>query len=84
MVSQSELHRLERQVIPFLEKHHSLKDIAEASGMDQVEASRALGWLSDRKLCVLDEKREDLLDIDSNGLLYREKGLPERRFLESP
>ena len=80
---ESELHRLERKVISFLENHHSLKDIVKTSGLEEVEAVRALGWLSDKKLCVLDEEKKEFFELDSNGKLYSDKGLPERRFLEA-
>lgn len=76
------LHPLERKVLPFLDKHHSIDDISRVSGLKEVEVVRALQWLENKKvLSSLAESKEVIL-LSSNGLLYKKNGLPERKFLQ--
>ena len=75
------LHPLERKVVPFLEISKDLKSLAESSGMKEVEIMRALQWLSNKEVLKIHESEKDIIELGKNGKLYREKGLPERRFL---
>ena len=79
----SGLHRLEREVLPFVGKSSAVEDIVKNSGMEEVEVVRAIRWLSDKKLCELTELEEEVVDLEANGHAYRKEGLPERRFLEA-
>jgi phenylalanyl-tRNA synthetase alpha chain len=76
-----DLHPLERKVVPFLSKSKTFDELVEKSGMKEVEAMRAVQWLSNKGVLKLKEEEKDILDLGRNGLLYKEKGLPERRFL---
>ncbi|MBI2661032.1 phenylalanine--tRNA ligase subunit alpha [Candidatus Woesearchaeota archaeon] len=60
-----------------------LKDIARQAGMQEVEAMRALQWLQNKKLVELKESVSDVVELDENGILYLEKGIPERKFLQA-
>jgi phenylalanyl-tRNA synthetase alpha chain len=77
----SQLHPLERKLLPFLEKYSSVEELIRASGMKDVEVMRAVQWLTNKKVLTLKEESKDVINLDKNGTLYLNKGLPERRFL---
>ncbi|NOZ80314.1 MAG: phenylalanine--tRNA ligase subunit alpha [DPANN group archaeon] len=75
------LHPLERKVLPFLRTHHDAVSLISASGLKEVEVIRALQWLSNKDIVLLDIARKKVVELDRNGTLYKENGLPEKRFL---
>ena len=77
------LHPLERKVAPFLEISKNLKSLTKSTGMKEVEVMRALQWLSNKNILKIKEEEKDLIELGKNGKLYKEKGLPERRFLKT-
>ena len=77
------LHPLERKVVPFLEISSNLKSLVETTGMKEVEVMRALQWLSNKGIIKIKEEEEDMIELGKNGRLYKNKGLPERRFLNA-
>ncbi|MBS3133516.1 phenylalanine--tRNA ligase subunit alpha [Candidatus Woesearchaeota archaeon] len=77
------LHRLEREVLPLLQKYSGFEDVVRNSGMQAVEVMRALQWLRGKALVEVKEKLVEVVELDKNGRVYREKGLPEKRFLHA-
>lgn len=77
------LHPLERKVVPYLDKVAEFKSLVEKTGMKDVEVMRALQWLSNKKLLKINEEEKDIIILGNNGLIYKKKGLPERRFLNA-
>jgi len=77
-----QLHPLERKVLPFLKKAHSLKELEKYSKLKPVEVMRALQWLSNKKVVELSTKSDKVVTLDKNGKLYVITGLPEKRFLK--
>jgi phenylalanyl-tRNA synthetase alpha chain len=77
------LHPLERKIMPFLKDGIELEDLAEKSGMKKIEAMRALQWLENKDVLRIKPVSRETVNLDENGKIYLEKGLPERRFLES-
>ncbi len=75
------LHPYERRVLPELERHPYLEDLASASGLKDVEAMRALQWLENKKAVTIATEPQELVILGKNGQEYLKKGLPERRFL---
>lgn len=76
------LHQLERKVLPALEHHQEVTELAAATKLQEVEVIRALQWLSNKELVEINETKEELITLDTNGLLYANEGLPERRALK--
>ena len=76
------LHPFERKVLPCLDKKTSIQDISEYSGLGSVEVTRALQWLENKKIITLEKASEDVVKLGSNGKIYKEKGLPEKRLLK--
>lgn len=70
----------ERKVITFI-KEGKVDNIVKKSGLDKTSIIRALEFLSDKNIVKLETKKEKLIDIGVNGLLYLKKGLPERRLV---
>ncbi len=78
------LHPLERKVLPHLASHTEVKDLQEASGLQEVEVIRALQWLSNKKVVTEPVKTyTEVVELDELGRRYLSEGLPERRFLEA-
>ncbi|MBL7056553.1 phenylalanine--tRNA ligase subunit alpha [Candidatus Woesearchaeota archaeon] len=77
------LHPLERKVLPVLKETDDFEIIAEKSGLQKVEVMRALQWLQNKKLIVVNQKLNEQISLDENGLNYKEKGVPEKKFLEA-
>ncbi len=79
----SALHPLERKVLPVLKDTASFEKIAEKTNLQKVEVMRALQWLQNKKIIEINQKLKEVIELDENGLKYREKGLPEKTFLEA-
>jgi len=67
----------ERAIIPFL-KEKSMDDIAKAANINKAGILRSLEFLSNKGIVKLDIKKKKIIELGVNGLLYKEKGLPER------
>jgi len=75
------LHPYERRVLPELANHSYLKDLAMATGLQEVEVMRALQWLENKKAVTIDTEPQEIIELDKNGEEYLKNGLPERKFL---
>jgi len=75
------LHPLERKVLPVLDKLSSVKEITKTTGLQEVEVMRALQWLQNKDIITLNEELKELVNLDENGLNYKNNGLPEKNFL---
>ena len=71
----------EKAIIPHLKKECKLKEILEEIDMEEVKVSRALQYLSNKGVLALTEKKEKIVDLDKNGVVYLKNNLPERRLL---
>jgi len=77
------LHNYERKVLPVLKETSSFEEIAKKTGLQKVEVMRALQWLQNKKIIRINQKLREQINLDENGLKYREKGLPEKIFLQA-
>ncbi len=77
------LHRLERIVLPVLDRFDDIKGISESTGLKEVEIMRALQWLQNKDIIMLKEELRDVIDIDTNGKKYLKSELPEKRLLKA-
>lgn len=75
------LHPFERKILPLLNRHNTLKVLAESSELQEVEAMRALQWLQNKGIVKLAEESAEVAVLDENGINYSKSGLPEKRFL---
>ncbi|MEM3113464.1 MAG: phenylalanine--tRNA ligase subunit alpha [Candidatus Pacearchaeota archaeon] len=74
------LSPIERKILPFLDKE-SFLGIIKKSGLDRVSVLRALEFLSFKKLIDLKIENKKIIDLGTNGVYYKKKGLPERQLL---
>ena len=72
----TKLHPLERLVLPFLKENKALPSIIKSAKLQEIEVTRALQWLENKKLLKINSK------LDNNGKVYKEQGLPEKLFLQ--
>ncbi len=73
------LSQNERKIIPYLD--NSLKDICKKTTLDKVSVLRALEFLQNKGVVKLKTNKIQWISLGINGILYRKKGLPERRLL---
>ena len=74
------LSPIERKIIPHLEEK-KISEICVKSNLDKTTVIRALEYLEKKQIVKLDFKKKKIIELGLNGLLYRKKGLPERRLL---
>jgi len=70
----------ERKILPYL-KERKITEICRKSNLDKTSVLRALGYLQNKKILNLSYKKKKIIEIGTNGALYKKKGLPERRLL---
>jgi len=77
------LHPYERTVLQHLATTVSFDDLVKATRLKDVEVMRGLQWLANKKIIILKEELKEVAELDKNGRHYLEKGLPEKKFLQS-
>ena len=70
----------EKIILPYL-KEKTLTKISEKSSLDKTKVLRALQYLSNKGVLQLETKKEVIVDLDENGVVYLKNGLPERQLL---
>ena len=77
-----ELSPIERRVLPFLSEK-SVLQLARKSGMDKTSVLRALEFLANKNIVTLSVQKKNVVELGTNGILYKKNGLPERRLLNA-
>ena len=77
------LHRLERAVLPVLDKQKDIKAIEQATGLKEVEIVRALQWLQNKDIIKIKEDLREVIQLDKNGQKYIKQELPEKKLLKA-
>src|SRR3989338_7802424 len=77
------LHPLERKVLPHLKLPTTLSHLLSQTGLQEVEVTRALQWLQNKKAVTLAKEVLQQVALDVNGHIYLREKLPEQRFLEA-
>ncbi|HLC77635.1 MAG TPA: phenylalanine--tRNA ligase subunit alpha [Candidatus Nanoarchaeia archaeon] len=72
----------ERKVLPHLGGKTPEK-IAKESGLDDISVIRSLGYLQNKGIVKINQEKNKTVELGVNGALYKKKGLPERRLLET-
>jgi phenylalanyl-tRNA synthetase alpha chain len=68
----------ERKILPLLDEK-LIEKIAKKAELEEVAVLRALEFLSNKNILKLDINQKKIVDLGLNGVLYKQKGLPERR-----
>ncbi|MEM3374109.1 MAG: phenylalanine--tRNA ligase subunit alpha [Candidatus Woesearchaeota archaeon] len=82
----SKFHPLERKVFPLLANDISLEELfslAKNEDLKDVEVMRAIQWLENKNILRTESTEKELIFLDKNGIIYKERGLPEKRFLNA-
>jgi len=77
------LHPLERKVFPLVTNNSKLSYIIKESNLKEVEVTRALQWLENKKLIKTEKDFTEITELDENGKSYLNKELPEKQFLKA-
>jgi len=70
----------ERKILPFL-KEKTISSLVSNAGLEEVAVLRALEYLSNKKILTIKTSSKKLVELGVNGVLYKQKGLPERRLV---
>ncbi len=70
----------ERKVLPFIEERN-LIEICKKSNLDKAAVMRSLEYLQNKDIVKIESEKKKTIDLGVNGILYKKKGLPERRLL---
>ena len=73
------LSPLERKIMPFLK--FKIEEIEKKSGLDSTSAIRALKFLENKDLIKIKKTSENIIDLGTNGIYYKNNHLPERKLL---
>jgi phenylalanyl-tRNA synthetase alpha chain len=76
------LSPLEREILPFLELRDALK-ISSQAKLNLTSVKRALSFLENKKLITTSLKKDKVVKLDDNGIIYLKNHLPERRLLNA-
>jgi len=71
----------EKKVLDFI-KENDIEGIVKKTGLDKTSILRALEYLENKKIIILEHSKIKIIDLGINGLLYKKRGLPERRLSE--
>jgi phenylalanyl-tRNA synthetase alpha chain len=74
------LNSHEKKILPHLGEKN-IVNICKKANLDKVAVIRALEFLNNKKIIELLYFKNKIINLGLNGLIYRKKGLPERRFL---
>ena len=69
----------EVKILAYLEE--DINNICVKTNLDRVSVLRALEYLQNKDIVKLSSEKKKIIEIWTNGALYRKKGLPERRLL---
>ena len=72
----------EIKILPYLEERE-LSKISKDSNLNEVSVLRALKYLENKEIVELSSKKTKIIELEVNGILYKKKGLPERRLLNT-
>src|SRR3989344_3791988 len=73
------LSPIERRILPFIKEYS--KKIGEKSDLDETSVLRALRFLESKGVLKLSTDSKKVIDLGTNGIYYKKKGLPERNLL---
>ena len=77
------LHPFEREILPYLSITTHSSDLLKKSKLKDVEITRALEWLENKKLITTQKIAQKMVVLGKNGAHYKQHGLPERRVLHA-
>ena len=69
----------EIKILPYLDEE--IHQICKKTNLDKVSVLRALEYLQNKKIISIETEKRKIIEIGTNGALYKSKGLPERRLL---
>ena len=72
----------EIKILPYLGEKN-IEEICSKSGLEKVSVLRALEYLEKKGMVNVSQNLGRIIDVGVNGALYRKKGLPERRLMNS-
>lgn len=70
----------ERKILPHLEEK-DINEICKKTNLDKISVIRSLEYLKSKKIIEISSEKKKIVEIGTNGALYKKKGLPERRLL---
>ena len=66
----------ERKILPHLDEN--MIEICKKSNLDKISVMRSLEYLENKGIIKLSFEKNRMIDLGSNGIIYKKNGLPER------
>jgi phenylalanyl-tRNA synthetase alpha chain len=70
----------ERKIFPYLEEKN-INEICKKTNLDKTSILRSLEYLQKKGIVTLNYRKTKVIELGINGILYKKKGLPERKLL---
>ncbi len=77
------LHPLERKIWPLIKQDETFEILQKKSGLQDIEVLRAVQWLENKGLLKISHEPKEIVSLGELGKEILNKGLPEKKFLES-
>ncbi len=74
------LSQNERKIIPYLKE--DITQICKKTNLDKVSVLRALEYLKNKGIIKLEYTKKKIIELGVNGILYKKRGLPERKLID--
>lgn len=75
------LSPIERKIVPFLESN--IEEIKEKTELDETTILRALKFLENKEVLKIKTSTKTIVELGTNGIYYKKKGLPERKLIST-
>ncbi len=73
----------EKKILQIIDDTMSYDQMLVKLKLSEIELMRGLQWLSNKGLVKINETKKTIVELDENGMVYKDKGLPEKRFLDA-
>ncbi|MFT4326802.1 MAG: hypothetical protein ACMXYK_04840, partial [Candidatus Woesearchaeota archaeon] len=83
MINIKSLHPYEIAVLKVLDSVMTFNNLVTKTGLQEIQAKRAIQWLENKALLTAESNTVQNVVLGENGSVYKEKGLPETRFLRA-
>lgn len=77
------LHPYEITVLNTLKSKKTVSQLSTETKLQEIQVKRAIEWLSNKELITFENTNKKEIILGKNGKVYKEKGLPEERFLHA-
>ena len=71
----------ERKILPHLDEN--IVEMCKKSNLDKISVMRSLEYLENKEIVKLNFEKNKIIDLETNGIIYRKNEIPERKLLDA-